>query len=61
MKYYSVLKMMEILPFATTAVNPEDVMLNNTLGSVNTHTPVPLSGCLWRTQQPVTATGESLE
>ena len=53
--------MMEILPFATTAVNPEDVMLNNTLGSVNTHTPVPLSGCLWRTQQPVTATGESLE
>ena len=32
MKYYSGLKMMEILPFATTAVNPEDFMLNNTLG-----------------------------
>ena len=31
MKYYSVLKMMEILPFATTSVNPENIMLN-TLG-----------------------------
>ena len=53
--------MMEILPFATVAVNPEDVVLNNHLGSANTHTPAPLSSCLRRTQQPVTATEASLE